>query len=121
LRLLLDQNIPGPVAVRIVKAFPGSIYVQSDPKLKGSDDDHLFRYAIRNKMVLVTQDSDFSNILTFPPAATEGIIFLRSEGSLSGRVRSHLMSFLLQADPKKIRGRLVIISKNSIRFRPAHG
>jgi predicted nuclease of predicted toxin-antitoxin system len=75
MRLLFDQNLSFKLATRVDDIFPGS----SQVRLVGLDranDDAVWDYARKQDFIIVTQDSDYSNLSGlrgYPPK----IIWLR--------------------------------------------
>ena len=74
LRFLVDENIPGNVIVSLRKSGHDVKAVS-----KGSSDPHIASTSIKEDRVILTFDSDFANILAYPPDIYPGIIFLRIE------------------------------------------
>jgi predicted nuclease of predicted toxin-antitoxin system len=60
MKLLLDQNLSHRLLSELKDLFPGSLHV----RLLGmaeADDLAIWDYAIKHSLVIVTQDSDYSN------------------------------------------------------------
>jgi len=69
MKLLFDQNLSPSLTVLLADIFPGSAHVFQLGRDR--DDDRLVRtFAAENGFILVTKDSDYSDLLTvfgFPP------------------------------------------------------
>lgn len=69
MKLLFDQNLSPRLATRLADLYPSSAHV--DPLGLGEVDDRVvWNYARQNGFLVVTKDSDFSELvvyLGFPP------------------------------------------------------
>jgi predicted nuclease of predicted toxin-antitoxin system len=69
MKLLFDQNLSPRLVARLADLYPGSAHV--DPLGLGNEDDRtVWSYAHQNDFLIVTKDSDFSELvvyLGFPP------------------------------------------------------
>lgn len=69
MKLLFDQNLSPKLVTRLAVLYPGSNHVYHAQKDQVSDEE-LRDYARREGFVIVTKDSDFSDLcilLGFPP------------------------------------------------------
>ena len=70
--------------------------------------------------MFVTNDSDFMNVLAYPPAGTPGVAVLNPPGKASGGILLMLVGSLLDAlDRQPIEGRLWIVEPGRIRVHEA--
>ena len=70
----------------------------------------------REQRAIVTLDTDFSDIRTYPPRRYSGIVVLR----LNDQARDHILEvgrMLLGVLPDEISGRLFIVEESRIRVR----
>jgi len=69
MKLLFDQHLSPRLVTRLADLYPGSAHV--DPLGLGREDDRIvWNYAQRNEFLIVSKDSDFSELvvfLGFPP------------------------------------------------------
>jgi predicted nuclease of predicted toxin-antitoxin system len=69
MKLFFDQNLSPRLVTRLADLYPGSAHV--DPLELGDEDDRVvWNYAQQNEFLIVTRDSDFSELvvyLGFPP------------------------------------------------------
>ncbi len=102
MRLLFDQNLASKLAGSLSDIFPGSIHVRN-VGLDCADDRHIWEYAHKNGLTIVTKDSDF-NILSvyngFPPK----VIWLKTGNCTTTRIETLFRSRFadiqaFQADP----------------------
>lgn len=81
MKLKLDENIDARLATLLRDAGHDALTVR-EQKLRGSNDTDLYRLCISEDGALITLDLDFSNILTYPPEKTSGLIVLRGPDDL---------------------------------------
>jgi predicted nuclease of predicted toxin-antitoxin system len=60
MRLLFDQNLSHRLLPALKDLFPGSLHVRS-VGLSEADDLSIWNYAKDHQLVIVTQDSDYSD------------------------------------------------------------
>lgn len=86
-------------------------------------DPAIAAYARRERLCIVTADRDFADIRRYRTAEHAGIIVLRlPKGSTETVVLRMIATFVSQADLLAyVPGRLVMVSENRLRFRPAEG
>ncbi|MCF7675614.1 MAG: DUF5615 family PIN-like protein [Akkermansiaceae bacterium] len=60
MKLLLDQNLSHRLLVALEDLFPDSLHVRL-LNLSEADDLEIWNYAIKHNLVIVTQDSDYSD------------------------------------------------------------
>ena len=111
LKLLCDENTAGAVA-RFLKSEG---YDVARPVPQTTDED-IGEMVLREKRIIVTHDSDFSNILKFDPREFFGIIRIRIEPPLNHVVIASLKR-VLAAYPtaRRLRGRLIIALPDTFR------
>jgi len=69
MKLLLDENLSRRIVPSLQEAFPGSTHVAL-VGLERADDREVWDFAKRNDFVIVTKDSDFTDLLSlfgYPP------------------------------------------------------
>ena len=72
----VDQNLHDDFAVLLRQHGHDAVTV-NDQQMQGHADDDIAAACLREGRAIVTQDLDFSNILTYPPQDYSGIIVLR--------------------------------------------
>ncbi len=72
----IDENLPTEITELLTKASYDAKTV-NDQQLQGSKDPVLIEICKSEKRVLVTLDTDFSDIRAYPPEKFSGIIVLR--------------------------------------------
>lgn len=89
----------------------------SEEKLAGQNNGTILQKAIQTKRILLTADTDFSNILVYPPETHFGIIVLKISKADEDEVHTNLLKLLTEVNPEVIQHSLVIVNKNKYRIR----
>ena len=116
MRVKLDENLP----VQLKRLFTESGHDAAtvvDEGLGGASDEEVASVCIGEQRVLVTQDLDFADIWTYPPAGHSGIVVFRlSSGSRDAvlEVGVDLIERLGVSSPE---GQLWIVEDSRIRIR----
>jgi predicted nuclease of predicted toxin-antitoxin system len=88
MKLIFDENISFKLCKRLNDIYPGSTHVRF-VGLETNDDNVIWQYALKNKFVIVTQDSDFNDISAikgFPPF----IVWLKTGNSRVSEIENTL-------------------------------
>jgi predicted nuclease of predicted toxin-antitoxin system len=108
--LLFDHNLSPRLVTLLQDAFPGSNHLYN-LNLHESDDEVIWSYAQDNRLIIVTKDSDFSEMLVlrgYPPK----IVWVRrgncSTNTIASLLRRHAEDIVrLKTDSNS--GLLVIV------------
>ena len=85
--------------------------------MTGACDTMVFEVCAAEGRALVTLDSDFSQVLRFPPDKSAGVAVLASSGRMTSSLLEILLGQLIDALPKhELSGRLWIIEPGRIRI-----
>ena len=116
MRFKLDENLPAELAEMLRDAGHDAVTVL-DQDLRGTRDSDLASVCILEGRAIVTFDTDFADIRTYPPRAYPGLVVFR----LDSQARSHvlevgarLLEVLSGAD---LSGQLWIVEESRIRVR----
>lgn len=112
----LDENVPLQLVtiLKIAKHTATSVFSE---KISGIDDERLVTLCQRKEYVLVTLDTDFTNIYHYPPATYKGIIVLRLKNQGVTSVLKAFQSLLQKIDLETIAHSLIIVENERIRIR----
>ncbi len=111
LKLLCDENIAGAVA-----AFLESEGHDVARPVPSTPDEDIGEMVSREKRVIITHDSDFSNILKFDPRKLFGIIRIRIDPPINSVVIASLQRVLaVYPTARRLRGRLIIALPDTFR------
>lgn len=112
----IDENLPIELAELLVAAGYDAKTV-NDEQLQGGKDKILIVKCAEEKRILITLDTDFSNIKAYPPEESQGIIVLR----VSTHSKKHILEVFrktiksLQKEP--VKQNLWIVEEARIRIR----
>lgn len=112
----IDENLP--LSVRDALRDQGhDAMTVVDQGMGGTADKTLAQACTTEARVLITCDTDFGNILTYPPAQHAGIIVLSSAEQSIPAFAGLLGSVLSALATEQINHRLWIVEKDRIRIR----
>lgn len=116
MRVKLDENLPIQLKALFERSGHDSATVL-DEGMGGASDPDVAAACLAEERVLITQDLDFSDIRTYPPAEYFGIVVLRLSTSARDavlEVGGTLIEHLEEAAPS---GQLWIVERSRIRIR----
>ena len=106
MKFLVDENIPRPLK-RLIEEHGHEVV--SSPK--GTPDSIIFERSNKEKLVLISFDTDFLDTAAFPLAKTPGRIVLRIFPTIFAFQRERLDTFLIEILPTlEVANRLIILS-----------
>lgn len=117
MKFFLDENL-SPKLAEILRASGHASTCALEEKLSGADDHAIREFCIKHAHVLVTLDSDFGNVLRFPPNGTPGVIWLRPSGYSNQSINILMMSAIAQLQHRDLKDMLAVVDQNNIRIRP---
>ncbi|MGE5340842.1 MAG: DUF5615 family PIN-like protein [Candidatus Omnitrophota bacterium] len=113
----LDEHF----GTRLQKIFLNAGYdteTVRDEGLQGTTDRNLFKVCVKESRCLITLDLDFSDIITFPPFNSPGIVILRPRKRISIEELEILaLQFLSFIDKNSVENQLWIVERDRIRIR----
>jgi predicted nuclease of predicted toxin-antitoxin system len=115
-KFLADECLGLPtIALLLDAGF--SVLKAKEAGLGGKPDFEILRWAIKSRRILITEDTDFGNIVLYPPRLHHGIILLRFRHSLEAAVHNTLLSLLRELKPKDFKKTLIIVDNDKYRLR----
>jgi predicted nuclease of predicted toxin-antitoxin system len=117
-RILLDQNVPRPVADWLRSFFQGKVEVDHVYKagLGGASDREIFGWAQENFATIVTYDEDFVDQRLFPVDRHCGVVRLRVDPTTIERTCQALGRLFNEFEFPSLAGKLVIVDDRRIRI-----
>ncbi len=112
----LDENLPFELADLFRKAGHDAVTVL-EQGLGGARDSDLASACIHEGRAIVTFDTDFSDIRTYPPGAYSGIVVFRLENQARDHVLEIGTRFLRVLSGAMLDGQLWIVEESRIRVR----
>ena len=112
----LDENLPVEAADLLREAGHDAATVL-EQSMGGAADPHVAATCRREGRALVTLDTDFADIRTYPPEECSGLLVLRLRRQSKPYVLDALRRVLPLMDAEAIRGRLWIVEEERVRVR----
>lgn len=116
MRFKTDENIPSDLVDLLTDAGHDALGVL-DQDLGGAEDSQVASACQRKQRILVTLDSDFADIRTYPPSEYSGIIVLRLNRQDTNHICGVFSDVLSHLDEESAHHRLWIVSEEHIRIR----
>jgi predicted nuclease of predicted toxin-antitoxin system len=118
LRLLLDANL-SPRVARLLTASGVEAGHVRDYGLRHAEDDEILAFAATSDHVLVSEDTDFGEILGATRAAAPSVVLLRTADPMTPEEQAVLLATNLPAVATALAdGSLVVIARGRMRVRP---
>ena len=112
----VDENLPVEIA-GLLAGFGHEAKTVNDQLLQGAEDSVLIEKCDRENRIIITLDTDFSDIRTYPPWEHEGIIVLRVGNQSKNHIIKVFQNILPLLSREPIKNRLWIVEENMIRIR----
>ena len=116
MRFKLDENLPARAAELLDDAGHDTATVVSQ-KMVGAPDSEIAATVKRENRILVTLDTDFADIRTYPPEDYTGLLVLRPERQDIGSVTTLLEQTLPLVEDEFSSGSLWIVEEHRVRIR----
>jgi len=115
LKFLLDADMPISSA-KVIRSFGYDVEDVRDIGMRAATDQEIIHYALQNKRIIVTKDTDFGEILRYPshPGA---IIFRLPYTFTSKELNKTLADFLNSVDDSKLANAIIIVELGRYRRR----
>jgi predicted nuclease of predicted toxin-antitoxin system len=112
----VDENLPIEMAQKLRSAGYDAMTVL-EQRMGGWPDTNLYRVCQEEERVLVTLDLDFSDIRSYPPGKSAGIIVLRFARQDKPYVLAQFDRVIPLLMTEAIAGRLWIVDERQVRIR----
>lgn len=116
MRCKIDENLPAEAA-DLLRAGGHECHTVFDEQLGGEVDARVYDRCRREGRVLLTLDLDFSDIRSYPPHESPGIVVLRLAEPDRDRVLRLVRQVLMAFDRDAVAQSLWIVEENRIRIR----
>ena len=116
MRVKLDENLPAQLKSLFTESGHDADTV-IDEGLGGAEDMDVATACIGDERVLVTQDLDFADIRTYPPAEYFGIVVFRLSTAARDAILQVGPILLERLEESSPRGQLWIVEDSRIRIR----
>lgn len=112
----VDENLPREVA-DLLQSHSHDAKTVNDQSMVGRPDDDLAEACRAESRTLITIDTDFADIRTYPPQAYSGIIVLRPTLQSKQHVLNLVAQMIPRLDPAQLIGFLWVVDEGGIRVR----
>jgi len=116
MKFKIDENLPVEVKDRLV-AHGHDAHTVHEEGLTGSQDSVIYQVVQGEDRIIITLDLDFSDIRTYVPAESKGIIVLRMAMQDKNSIIQIMDRVILLLSSEKIEGRLWIVGGERVRIR----
>ena len=116
MRCKIDENLPIEAA-DLLRTSGHECHTVFDERLAGERDARVYEQCRLENRVLLTLDLDFSDIRTYPPSESPGIVVLRPSAPDRDRILRLVRQVLLAFDRDAVAQSLWIAEENRIRIR----
>jgi len=114
-RILVDENVPISV-MEWLKKRGLSVQRVSEIGLRGARDKSVARYAVKNKMTILTLDTDFAHIYHNVFRGSLGVIVVRVKPLTTLYIIEALDTTLKKIKLDEIQKKLAIITRRKVRI-----
>ena len=119
LKVLVDEDMPRPTAGLLRSLDIDAVDVR-DVGLKGATDAKIFEYAQKERMVIMSRDMEFGNILKYPLGSHCGIIVGRFPCTfVRYQILDVIRKFFVDIEKSKLPNNLTILEVGKYRIRIA--
>jgi len=117
MRFLIDEDVPRSSIKKLTDAGFEAIDVR-DVELRGSSDNAILKYAIKNKAVVITADIGFAGVAYLLKQKHFGLVLMRiaNETTIENFNRI-LVNALKSLNKEDIYGNIVVVEQDKIRIR----
>jgi predicted nuclease of predicted toxin-antitoxin system len=112
----IDENLPIEIAELLINAGHNAKTV-NEQQLQGVKDPVLIDVCKRENRVLVTLDTDFSDIRAYPPQEFSGIIVLRVGSQAKQHITKVFQNIISLTQREPLNQHLWIVEETRIRIR----
>lgn len=116
LKFKIDENLPTEIVDCLISAKYDAISV-FDQGLVGANDSKIAEVCNKEERVIVTLDTDFMDIRTYPPDEYSAIIVIRVKNQSKRYIINVFTQMITLLKSEIIKNRLWIIEENRIRIR----
>lgn len=117
LKFVIDEDMPRSTA-RVLKAKGYEVLDVRDFGLRGESDDEIYKFAQKEKAVILTGDLGFGNLLHFPVGSHSGIVIAHFPNEVStSELNNQIIKTFETLTEIDFKGNLIIIEPGKVRIR----
>ena len=115
MNFLIDADLPKSLSVFLKNKGYNAVDIR-DIKPTSISDDKIFKLAKEQNRIIITRDTDFSNVLHYTPTSNLGIIVIRIRLISFEKIFSLVENLLKSISEKELLGSLIILRENRYRI-----
>jgi len=115
-KFLADQCVWGKT-IKLLREEGHKVITLKELGAEKAPDEEVLKLAFELDAVLVTNDTGFGNVLTYPPSTHKGVILLRLTKRTEAYVHKVLRFFVGKVTQEELKGALVVIGPRGYRIR----
>ncbi len=112
----IDENLPLDIA-QLLRQEGYDAMTVSEQQLSGASDPEVIAICQQEKRILITLDTDFTDIRTYPPNAFSGLIVLRLKQQDKPYIMNVISRLIRLLPDASLEHRLWIVEEKGIRIR----
>ena len=117
LQILVDEDMPRPTT-RLLQSLGIDAIDLRDIGLRGSTDAEVFGYAQKHRMIIISRDREFGNILKYPLGTHCGIIWVNLPYTfIRHQILDAVERFLIEVERNRLPNNLTILEVGRYRIR----
>jgi len=116
MKFKMDENMPIEAAA-LLREADYDVKTVTEQNMRGSSDSDVISVCQEESRILITLDTDFTDIRKYPPEQTSGLIVLRLKRQDKPYVLKIFSRFVKMIPHEPIEHRLWIIEEDRIRIR----
>jgi len=117
LKFVIDEDMPRSTA-RTLKAKGFEVLDVRDYGLRGQSDEEVFKFAQREKAIILTGDMGFANLLRYPIGSHAGIVIAHFPNEMStSELNGQIINAFSNLGETDFSGNLIILEPGRIRIR----
>ncbi len=117
LKFVIDEDMPRSTA-KVLRNRDYDVLDVRDCGLRGKSDNEVFKFAQKEKAVILTGDLGFGNLLHFPIGSHSGIVIAHFPNEVSTlELNNQIIKALEPLSEIDFKGNLIIIEPGKIRIR----
>ncbi len=117
LKFVIDEDMPRSTS-KVLKSRGYEVLDVRDCGLRGKSDDEVFKFAQKEKAIILTGDLGFGNILRFPINTHFGIAITRFPNEIStSELNNQIIKAFETLTETDFKGNLIILEPGKIRLR----
>ena len=117
LKFVIDEDMPRSTAKALKKRGYEALDAR-DTGLRGKSDEEVFKFAQKERAVLLTGDLGFGNILRFPIGKHQGIVIVHFPNEVSvSELNNQIIKAFDSITDSDLKGNLLILEPGKMRLR----